>query len=119
MRTNRKPIIIATWLLAIPALSLVLSGCVQNQQRPIVRFSPAQIDRACIIEAGSELRRIMRLEATEGRALPPPPQLTSPNPETYRTVELDTTSVGMKVTYMFLCSVGNSGQAFTEPMGHR
>lgn len=106
----------------IPALCLLavtLGGCVQNQQRPVTTtLTREQVDRACILQAGSDLRYGMRLEATDGRALPPPAGMTSPNPATDRLVELDTTTVGQKVTYSFLCRTDASGRAFTSPLGH-
>jgi len=113
----KKSYITAACLLTLPLL--VLGGCAQNHQRPATTsLTNEQVDRACILQAGSDLQRILHLEATGGRALPPPAGMKNPSPATDRLVELDTTSVGQKVTYSFLCSTNASGTAFTSPLGH-
>jgi hypothetical protein len=107
---------------SITAIAVALSGCVQNQStRPTVYLSKEEVDRACILQAGSDLRRIAKLEATAGRALPWDPSQAGGrgNAMTDRVVELDATSVGMPVTYMFACLTNEQGRAFTSPLGRK
>lgn len=121
MRTTRNTIIVASRLMLSPLVAaVVLTGCVQNQQQPVtIALTKEQVDRACILDAGLDLRQTAHFEATAARALPPPALMTAPNPATDRTVELDTVSFGQNVTYVYLCRVDASGRAFTSPLGHR
>lgn len=97
--------------------SIVIFGWVQA----VSAMSPEEIDRACILQAGNDLRRLVRLEATAGRAFPWDPSRAGGkgNAVTDRVVELDTTNVGMPVTYMFACLTDDRGRAFTSPLGRK
>lgn len=97
-----------------------LSACVQQQQRPTAQyvpnipFTPEQVDKMCIINSGHELRKVLNLEATGGRALAKPN-----NAVDERIVELDTKSAGISVTYMFSCTVLPTGTVLTPPIGRK
>ena len=93
----------------------MLSACTMQGQRPTLTVSPEQVDRACIISAGNDLRRALNVEAQGGRSLPPP---AGRDPVSERMVELDAKSAGVPVTYLFACSASDKG-AWTAPIGRR
>lgn len=43
-----------------------LSACTMQGGRPTLTVSPEQVDRACIISAGNDLRRALGVEAQGG-----------------------------------------------------
>jgi hypothetical protein len=106
--------------------AVALSACGNNDEvRPVpigevmsaLGVPDAGVDRGCILSAADELRRLTRLEAADGRALPSPVARSGVQS---RLIELDTTNVGMKVTYVFACSVSNkTGYTVVSPLGHK
>lgn len=92
----------------------MLSACAPDP-RLALRMTSEQVDQACIMSAGNDLRRALGLEATAGRALPPPP---GRNSISERIVELDTKNVGMPVTFVYACGANGMG-AFVSVMGRK
>jgi hypothetical protein len=78
----------------------------------------SDVDRASILSASADLRRLLKVEPTAGRALPLGPPLAAQCSGECRLVELDTTEVGMKVTYTFLC-LTTGRMTLCQPLGRK
>ena len=100
--------------------SLAACSGQQEPSRPIVTLSPKEVDQACILSAGDELRRQARLEGRKGRALPAPPAPGAGGGDRAgeRLVEIEATDTGLPVTYVFACVV-EDGQAYVRLVGRK
>lgn len=103
-------------IIFVISAAAALAACKPQQDpRLVLTMTPDQVDRACIISAGNDLRRALHVEATAGRAFPPP---AGRDTVSERLVELDAQSAGVPVTYVYACGANGMG-AFVSVMGRK